>query len=71
MHDGKRVDELPAVLSIEEAADFLRINHKTLRTAIKRHQVPGVIKVGRIYRVGRDALIRWAGCEPPAQSENR
>ena len=47
------------VLTVEEAAALLRVNHKTLRDAIHRNEVPGVIRLGRVIRLSRTALLEW------------
>ena len=43
-------------LSIDEAAELLRVNRKTLYDAVKRGELPGIVKVGRLLRVRRSAL---------------
>ena len=50
---------LPIVLTVQEAAAFLRVNVKTLYAAIDAGDVPGK-KVGpRRVVVLRDALLQW------------
>jgi excisionase family DNA binding protein len=49
----------PVVLTVDEAAAFLRVNRKTLYEAIVRGHVPGVIRVGRSIRIGQTALLHW------------
>lgn len=44
-------------LSIDEAAVLLRVNRNTLYEAAKRNELPGVVKIGRILRVRRSALM--------------
>jgi len=44
---------------VEEAAALLRVNHKTLRDAIRRNEVPGVVRLGRVIRLSRTALLEW------------
>jgi len=51
--------DAPEVLTVEEAAALLRVNHKTLRDAINRKEVPGVIRLGRVIRLSRPALLEW------------
>jgi excisionase family DNA binding protein len=53
------VDPLPPVLTIEELAAFLRVNHKTVRQAIVRGEIPGVRRVGGVIRIYREAVISW------------
>lgn len=48
-----------AVLTIDEAARLLRVNRKTLYQAVKLGQVPGVVRLGRVIRLSRTALLHW------------
>jgi excisionase family DNA binding protein len=50
---------LPPVLTVEELAAFLRVNHKTVREAIERGDVPGVRRLGTTIRVSRDTVLAW------------
>jgi len=52
-------DSAPAFLTVEEAADLLRVNRKTLYEAIRLEQVPGVARIGKALRIRRDALLEW------------
>ena len=47
---------LPQALTVDEAARLLRVNRKTLYDAVRDGRVPGVIRMGRSIRIGRDAL---------------
>ncbi len=63
---------LPPVLTVDEAARLLRVNRKTLYEAIRAGEVPGVVRVGRSIRIGRDALLRWMeGNGSPALGADR
>lgn len=53
---------LPAVLTVEETAAFLRLNPKTVHAAIAAGELPGR-KVGRRTLVLRDALLHWLKLE--------
>ena len=60
------------VLTVEEAARLLRVNRKTLYEAIRAGEVPGVVRLGRSIRIGRDALLRWMeGNGSPALGDDR
>ena len=48
-------------LSIDEAAELLRVNRHTLYEAVRRGEVPGIVKIGRILRVRRSALLASGG----------
>jgi excisionase family DNA binding protein len=63
---------LPPVLTVDEAAQLLRVNRKTLYDAVRAGEVPGVVRVGRSIRIGRDALLRWMeGNGSPALGDDR
>jgi excisionase family DNA binding protein len=53
------VDRLPRLLTVNEAAAFLRVNRKTLYQAILAGEIPGVVRLGRAIRLGRDAVLDW------------
>ena len=52
-------DQLPTVLTVDEAAQILRINRKTLYRLVKDGQVPGAKKIGRVIRIRLDSLLEW------------
>jgi excisionase family DNA binding protein len=49
----------PEFLTVEEAAELLRVNRKTLYEAIRLEQVPGVARIGKSLRIRRAALVEW------------
>ena len=53
--------ETELILTVDEAAALLRLDRKTLYTAIQKGEVPGVRKFGRSIRIIRAALLDWAG----------
>jgi excisionase family DNA binding protein len=60
------------MLTVEEAADFLRVNRKTLYEAVRLGTIPGVVRIGRNIRINRSALLGWVqGNGGPALGENR
>lgn len=50
-------DAVPAFLTVEEAAEILRVNRKTLYEASRLDQVPGVARIGKALRIRRAALL--------------
>ena len=50
---------LPALMRVEELAAVLRVNPKTLYALIRRGEIPGVVRVGRVIRMNRDVVVRW------------
>ena len=62
----------PEMLTVEEAAAFLRVNRKTFYEAVRLGSVPGVIRLGRVIRINKSALISWVqGNGGPALGEMR
>lgn len=51
------VGHLPEFLTAEEAAALLRVNRKTFYRALERGEVPGVVRIGRLTRIRRSALL--------------
>ena len=47
---------LPRILTVEEAAEFLRVNVKTLYQAVESKSVPA-LKLGKRIVILRDALL--------------
>ncbi len=77
-HDGAgeagagTAPNLPPALTVDEAARLLRVNRKTLYDAVRDGRVPGVIRMGRSIRIGRDALLGWLrGNGGPALGDDR
>ncbi|NOK04814.1 MULTISPECIES: helix-turn-helix domain-containing protein [Myxococcus] len=56
----------PDFLTVEEAAALLRVNRKTLYESIRLGQVPGIVRLGRVLRIRRSALVNWmpGNCGP-------
>ncbi len=51
----------PAFLTVEELARLLRCNVKTAYGAIERGEIPGVLRLGRMIRIRRAALLDSPG----------
>jgi excisionase family DNA binding protein len=50
-------DTLPAVLTVPEVAQLLHVERKTIYDAIRRNQLPGVIRLGRAIRIHTATLL--------------
>lgn len=50
---------LPRLLTIDEAAAYMRITRGALYARIQRGNFPGLIKIGRHYRVDSARLLAW------------
>lgn len=51
--------EVPDFLTVDEAAALLRVNRKTLYESIRLGQIPGTVRLGRVLRIRRSALVNW------------
>lgn len=51
--------DMPAVLTVEEVAELMRVDRKTAYAAIAEGGIPGVRRIGRCIRISRDELLRW------------
>jgi len=69
-HNNTNSYGLPAVLSVEEAARFLRLNIKTVYAAITAHQLPART-VGKRLVILRDALLQSLEHERVLPQRNR
>ena len=52
---------LPPILTADELATYLRVNRKTLYEAAKNGEIPGTIRIGRVFRFHRDQVLKWSG----------
>lgn len=50
--------EIPETLTVREVAAFLRVDRKTVYTAVARNQIP-FRRIGRKIRFHRAALALW------------
>lgn len=65
-------ENLPLVLTVDEAAAILRVNRKTFYEVIRMQNIPGIIRLGRSIRVSREALLEWVrGKGGPARGGHR
>jgi excisionase family DNA binding protein len=46
------------ILTLDEAAAYLRVHPRTLRTKASEGEVPAA-KIGRVWRFHREQLERW------------
>ena len=46
------------ILTLDEAAEYLRVHPRTLRVKASEGQIPGA-KVGRVWRFHRQQLESW------------
>jgi excisionase family DNA binding protein len=53
-----RAEDLPLLLTVEEAADVLRIGRNTCYELIRQRRLP-FIRLGRLIRLPRFGLMNW------------
>lgn len=54
----RHMDELPAFLTVPEAARVLRLKRSTAYELVRQGAIPS-IRLGRQIRVPRDRLLAW------------
>jgi len=61
----------PHVLTVEEAADFLRVGRSAAYEAVRRGEIPSV-RIGRSIRIPRHRLEEMIGAQPftPFDAQN-
>jgi excisionase family DNA binding protein len=52
-------NEIPLLLTVDEAAEMLRTSRKAIYAIAERAQLPGVTRIGRRLLVRRDDLLSW------------
>ena len=52
-------DQLPYLLTPDEAAKLLRTSRKSIYNMIDRGLLPGVTRIGRRLLIRRDELLKW------------
>ncbi len=53
------VNNLPLLLTVEEAAAVLRLSRKAAYSMIERGQMPGVSRIGRRVRIRSSDLLHF------------
>ena len=51
-------NDLPPILTVQEAAAYLRIGRTATYEAVRTGAIPSV-RLGRLVRIPRDALLAW------------
>jgi excisionase family DNA binding protein len=51
-------------MTVDELAQRLGVAPKTVYAAIRRKQIPGVLRVGRLVRLSRSAVLAWLDGQP-------
>jgi excisionase family DNA binding protein len=51
--------QLPALLTVDDVAAFLRTTRHAIYAMVERHQLPRPFRVGRRLLIHRDELLDW------------
>jgi excisionase family DNA binding protein len=62
---------LPYLLTVDEAAEFLRTTPKALYARVARRQIPGVVRDARRVLFRRDHLLRYVARVTSPDGERR
>jgi excisionase family DNA binding protein len=50
---------VPLLLTVDDAAEFLRTTRRAIYAMIERHQLPGIVRIGRRVLLRADELVHW------------
>ncbi len=53
------IEDYPEVMTVEELAELLRIERKTIYHLIQKGEIPGVRRIGKQIRISRSAVLRY------------
>ena len=70
-HNRNNHPQLPTLLTVDEAAAFLRKTRRALYSMVERGQIPGVIRLPRRLLFCADELLHWIDQKrAPSRQEN-
>jgi excisionase family DNA binding protein len=49
----------PEMVTVDELAEQMRVDRKTLYAAIRRRELPGVVRLGRVVRIHAPTFMNW------------
>lgn len=61
------LERLGDILTADSVSRVLRVNRKTVYEMVRAGTIPGVVRLGRVIRFSRDALLAWLGVKKSAR----
>ena len=55
----------PSLVSVQDAAVYLRVDATTIYRLLKKREIPGAFKIGRVWRFDLDELESFLEKEAP------
>lgn len=72
MRNGSAPADLPRLLTVDEAAEFLRTTRRAVYAMIERGQLRGIIRLRRRILFRADELVHWIDQKhAPSLQENQ
>jgi excisionase family DNA binding protein len=67
----RSIDDLAALLTVEEVSVILRTTRKAIYAMVERGQLPGVVRIGRRLLVRKRELLHWLDhtCTPSQEKK--
>lgn len=51
--------EFPTLMTVDDVSDLLRTTRRAVYAMVERHQLPGVVHIGRRVLLRADELLHW------------
>jgi excisionase family DNA binding protein len=55
----QKADEEDKILTLDEAAAFLKVTKRMLYSRVQKHTIP-FLKIGKLIRFEKNALLEWS-----------
>lgn len=62
-NESEGMDAQQRLLKVDELATRLRLDRKAVYEAIHRGDIPGVVRIGKVFRISADAVDAWLKLE--------
>lgn len=62
-NENNKIDT-PRLLKADELAVYLRVDRRAVYEAIRKGEIPGVVRIGKLFRISLDAVEAWLMQDP-------